>query len=172
MRELMEVARSWICLLISILPSFSPLTASLNLSILFFRFWTFNRPSTLPCSRKSTSVIKNYKVAGWHYWYIWFMNNELMGDKWFERMKTGTHRGLCLLLHNHMRTVFWILMQALALYLILFFTAGKGGKGQGEYIFSFRRTIMEQRQVFYFTNALLSVPSKQGMINKKPCFHC
>lgn len=26
-----------------------------------------------------------------------------------------THRGLCFLLHNHMRTVFWILMQAKAL---------------------------------------------------------
>ncbi len=33
-----------------------------------------------------------------------------------------TYRGLCVLLHSHMRTVFWILMQALALKLILFLT--------------------------------------------------
>lgn len=54
------------------------------------------------------------------------MNDELMTSKWFKGVKTDTHRGLCLLLHNHMRTVFWILMQALALYLILFFTVGEG----------------------------------------------
>lgn len=45
----------------------------------------------------------------------------------------------------------------------------KTGKGQGEYIFSFRRTIREHRQVFYSTNSLLSVHDKQEMIDKKPC---
>lgn len=34
-----------------------------------------------------------------------------------------SYRGLCFFLHSHMRIVFCILMQALALYLILFFTA-------------------------------------------------
>lgn len=98
------------------------------------------------------------------------MNGESTGSKW--RVKTGTHRGLCLLLHNHMRTVFWILMQALALYLILFVTAGEVWKGHGEYIFPFKKTITEQRQVFFFANALMSVPGKKEMINKKPCFCC
>lgn len=44
------------------------------------------------------------------------------------RTRRRLYRGLCFLLHNHMRTVFWILMQAKALYLILFRTVEDGGK--------------------------------------------
>lgn len=53
MRASVEAASSSICLLISGLPSLSPFTASLNFSILFLKFFTFTRPSTLPCKRNN-----------------------------------------------------------------------------------------------------------------------
>lgn len=46
-RASMEVASSWTCLAISCLPSFSPLTTWLNLSIRVFRLCTFTIPSML-----------------------------------------------------------------------------------------------------------------------------
>lgn len=46
-RESMAVSRSWICLLISCLPSLSPATTSLKRPILFFRFRTLTNPSML-----------------------------------------------------------------------------------------------------------------------------
>ncbi|TNN80162.1 hypothetical protein EYF80_009487 [Liparis tanakae] len=43
----MEAASSWTCLAISCLPSFSPLTTSMNRSMCFFRFRTFTIPAIL-----------------------------------------------------------------------------------------------------------------------------
>lgn len=39
-----------------------------------------------------------------------------------KKERQDTHLGLCFFLHSHIRTVFCIMMQALARYRILFFT--------------------------------------------------
>lgn len=47
---------------------------------------------------------------------------EQAGQRGRKKERQDTHLGLCFFLHSHIRTVFCIMMQALARYRILFFT--------------------------------------------------